>query len=332
MYVKWMATSLLALGVAVTVTAQTKDTAKTPKDNPGREESIIIRKKGDNNEKMTIVVDGDNITVNGKDVKDLKDAEVEVLRGDEHDLAMVPRIRGNRRLYGPMGLLEGPHILMHGNRAVLGVLSEKHEKGAKITAVNKESAAAKAGLQKDDIITKVGDTKIEDAEGLYSAIGKYKPEDKVSITYLRNGKESTTTAVLGKNKSSEAKVFHFNDDFNRDFNHNFNFKIPKLRDMDGMEFSYDRKPKLGLQIQELDNGKGVKVMDVDDEAPAAKAGIQKDDVITAIDGKEITSVDNIRAKVRELKEGDSVKLTYQRDGKTQTAEIRFPKKLKTADL
>lgn len=332
MYVKWMATSLLALGVASTVTAQTKDTAKIPKDNPGREESIIIRKKGDNNEKMTIVVDGDNITVNGKDIKDLKDANVEVLRGNEHDLAIAPRIREIRRLHGPMEPMEGPHILMHSNRAVLGVLSEKHEKGAKVTEVNKESAAAKAGLQKDDIITKVGDTKIEDAESLYNTIGKYKPEDKVSITYLRNGKESITTAVLGKNKSSEARVFHFNDDFNRDFNQNFNFKMPRMRDMDGMEFSYDRKPKLGLQIQELDNGKGVKVMDVDEEAPAAKAGIRKDDVITAIDGKEIISVDNIRAKVRELKEGDSVKLTYQRDGKTQTAEIRFPKKLKTADL
>jgi len=84
------------------------------------------------------------------------------------------------------------------NKAILGVVTEKSEKGALVKEVNKESAAAKAGLQVGDVITKLGDTKIESADGLYNAVGKYKPEEKVSIGYLRDGKEKTTSAVLGK--------------------------------------------------------------------------------------------------------------------------------------
>ena len=65
---------------------------------------------------------------------------------------------------------------------------------------------------------------------------------------------------------------------------------------------------------------------------AAKAGLQKDDVIAEIDGSAVTSVDELRNKLRDLKEGDSIKLTYQRNGKTQSTDIKFPKKLKTAEL
>src|SRR3954453_2339994 len=46
----------------------------------GKGESIIIHKNGDSKEKLTIVVDGDNVTINGKPAKDFKDGDVEVLR------------------------------------------------------------------------------------------------------------------------------------------------------------------------------------------------------------------------------------------------------------
>ncbi|MEA3425490.1 MAG: hypothetical protein U9R46_04530, partial [Bacteroidota bacterium] len=52
---------LLVAGFALAGQAQTKESPKTSK-----EKSITIRKKGDGNEKMTIVLDGDKVTVNGK--------------------------------------------------------------------------------------------------------------------------------------------------------------------------------------------------------------------------------------------------------------------------
>jgi serine protease Do len=95
---------------------------------------------------------------------------------------------------------------------------------------------------------------------------------------------------------------------------------------------FNRKPRLGIEIQDVEEGKGVKILDVDDDTPAAKAGLKKDDVISGLNGKSIDSVDELQSALKEMKEGDSFKVTYKRNGQSQTAEIRFPKKLKTAEL
>jgi serine protease Do len=315
---------LLAMGCITLASAQTKEKPKVSKD-----QSITIRKKGDTKEKMTIVVDGDNITVNGKPLEDLKDTDVEILRNSDHMRNILPKIKGRLAPLGSLKMM-GDDFPFGSNRAFLGVVTEKNEKGAKITSVEKESAAEKTGLRKDDIITQVGDKKIENSEDLYDAVGQYKPDEKVTITYLRDGKSATATATLGKNKSANVRVF------NMDRNNNFNFEMPDMPRIDGRDFNfnfnYDRKPRLGVGIQDLAEGKGVKILDVEEDTPAAKAGLQKDDVITDINGAAVNSVDELKSKVKDLKEGDSVKLTYQRAGKTQTAEIKFPKKLKTAEL
>ena len=325
MYIKILPAALLALLLTGSATAQTKERSK-------KDETITIRKKTDSKEKITIVVDGDNITINGKPLEDMKDADIEVLRNK----GIGPLMPGIRAHIAPMAAMGGMKMFgdafpFAGNSAFLGVVSEKNEKGVTITSVEKESAAEKAGLKKEDIITKVGDTKIENSTDLYDAIGKYKPEDKATITYLRDGKEATTTATLSKNKSADIKEFNMDGS-------NFNFAMPRMPRMNsmprinGMDFSYSRKPRLGLEIQDLAEGKGVKVLDVNSDTPAAKAGMQKDDVILDIDGKAVASVDELKEKVKNLKEGDTIKVTYQRSGKTQTTDIKFPKRLKTADL
>jgi serine protease Do len=313
----------LAATISVAAAAQTKDKSSEPRKQ--KEESITIRKKGDSKEKLTIVVDGDNITVNGKPLEDLKDTDVEILR-NEGIRSLMPKIRGRINAM-PRGSLKmfGDDFAAGGNRAFLGVMTTKDEKGALISSVEKESAAEKAGLKKDDIITKVGDTKINDSDELYDAIGKLKPDDKVTITYLRNGKESTATATLGKNNTPQVRSFNFNSD-------DFKFEMPELPRINGMDFGMPRKPRLGIEIQDLEEGKGVKVLDVDSETPAAKAGLQKDDIITEINGKAVASVDELRNQLRDSKEGDTLKITFNRGGKTQTADVKFPKKLKTADL
>ncbi|OIR12038.1 putative periplasmic serine endoprotease DegP-like precursor [mine drainage metagenome] len=316
MITKLLAVSLIGITLNGTAFAQESSKIKEKK-----EERIIITKKGTGDQKMTVVVDGDKVTVNGKPVDQLNDKDVQVLKEFDND--------GNFSVELPEGLhgmMAPPHMNMFkvsDNKAFLGVMTEKDEKGAKITDVTKESAAEKAGLKKGDIIIKVNDTKIEDGNSLYDAIGKFKPENKVKITYLRDGKENTVTASLGKNKSQN---FVFN---NRDFN----FKMPPDGNFRNFNFDFrPSKPRLGLKIQDMENGSGVKVIDVDDESPAEKAGLKEDDIITEINGGEVKNVDDLRSKIKDLKEGDTYKIKYKRDGKTQSVEVKIPKKLKTADL
>lgn len=316
---------LLVTGFATATLAQTAEKPKT-----GKEQSITIRKKSDSKDKMTIVVDGNNITINGKPLEDLADIDVEILRNGD----LRKHMPGIAKRLAPLGRLNitGEDFSFGGNHALLGVVTEKTDKGAKISSVEKETAAEKMGLKKDDIITKVGEEKIEGSEDLYDAIGKYKPDDTVTITYLREGKPATATATLGKRKIPNLQEFRINGD-------NFNFDMPRMPDMPRLNernfnfnYNYNRKPRLGLGIQDLAEGKGVKILDVDEDSPADKAGLKKGDLILEIDGAAINSVDELKSKVKDLKEGDSLKLTLQREGKNQTIDLKIPKKLKTADL
>ncbi|MEQ1676761.1 MAG: PDZ domain-containing protein, partial [Chitinophagaceae bacterium] len=91
-------------------------------------------------------------------------------------------------------------------------------------------------------------------------------------------------------------------------------------------------PKLGLSVQDTDDGKGVKVVEVDDESNAAKAGIKEEDIITQLDDKQVNSVDEISKMLREKKDNPTVRFQLTRNGKSQTIEVKMPKKIKTADL
>jgi len=317
MNTKWMAATLLAVMISGSVIAQQK-TEEVIVEGYGKkkkteaitvegrklkkDESIIVRKKGDSKEKITIVVDGEKVVVNGKPIEEFNDENVEIIRSrgrNDYSVATFPRIAGSVNYNGSYSYASNT-----ANKAQLGVNTEKDEKGARVTSVTKGSAAEKAGIKKYDIIKKINDTKVENNTDLYEVIGKFKPEDKVTVTYIRDGVEGTLTATLQKNKTISWATG---------------------------EFFYG-KQRIGLQIQDVEEGDGVKVLDVDDETPAAKAGLKENDIITEIDGKDLKNVDEFKTKTQELKEGEAIKIKYKRDGKSSTTEIKIPKKLKTANL
>lgn len=320
---------LLVLGLASS-TLLAQQTPPPPKPEINNNDNIVIRKKGGSNEKITIVIDGDKVTVNGKPVDEFKNDNVEISRGDDGDewKMNLGDMGGVNVMGGGMDKMRMYGDLMkefHGNKAFLGVMTEKTDDGAKITDVTDESAAAKAGLKEGDIITKIGDDKIATSDDLYKAIGKHNPDEKVNITYKRDGKEATTTATLGKNNDVHAYSFNYNKDGKP-----FNFAMPRINGGNG--FIWEGRPHMGLQVQDTEDGKGVKVLDVDDESPAEKAGLKEDDIITMVNGKAVNSVDELKTAVKDAKAGDTFKLSYLRNNQAQSADVKFPKELKTTDL
>jgi serine protease Do len=83
---------------------------------------------------------------------------------------------------------------------------------------------------------------------------------------------------------------------------------------------------------DTEKGRGVEVSSVKENTPAAKAGLQKDDLLLSINGKDLKDVDDVRNLKSNLKEGDNWKVVFERSGKKMEADLKFPKKLKTADL
>ncbi|MFF9688052.1 S1C family serine protease [Streptomyces sp. NPDC014623] len=67
-------------------------------------------------------------------------------------------------------------------------------------AVTPGGPAAKAGLKAGDVITKFNDTVVESGPTLIGEIWTYKPGDRVTLTYTRDGKTSTAELTLGERK------------------------------------------------------------------------------------------------------------------------------------
>jgi serine protease Do len=289
------------------------------------DEIIIKRKEPTRDTKVTIEIKNDEIIVDGKPLDEFVDDEVSVQLRDVNKF----------HLYGPSSQfrMNGGDWKMYADgeeRAFLGVATEDSDGGAKIVSITENSGAAKAGLKKGDIITRVNDKPIEDHGELSEIIGDLKPEDKVTITYKRDGKENKTTATLGKMAMPIPPVPPMAPDAPGP-PMGFNFDQKDFGDMMQMHRFGDR-PRIGIKAQDTEEGKGVKVLGVDDGSPADKAGIKENDIITSFEGKDVNSVGELGKASREAKEKSSVKVQVQRNGKPQTIEIKIPKKLKTADL
>ena len=70
------------------------------------------------------------------------------------------------------------------------------EAGAVVREVTSGSTADKAGLTTGDLITKIDDQRISDANSLVATIRSYRPGDTVNVTWTSNGKEQTAQLVL----------------------------------------------------------------------------------------------------------------------------------------
>lgn len=323
MNTKQFAAVLLAVSFSLAGMAQSKEEQKERKPL-NEEKTIIIKDKaGKKTEKMVVIVDGDKVTINGKPVENFKDGDLAMFRNKK----IIVNVHGKDGIEMNLPPFEIETDTQF-HKGFLGVMTEKTDKGVRITEISKESAAEKAGLQKNDIITKINDTKIETSGDLVEAIGKYPPETKINISYLRDGKERNGSAVLGKRDHPSFNILKMDDG-------EFNLRMPHMpRPPFPFEFQGPNtgKPKLGIQIEDLEEGNGVKITDVDEDLPAGKAGLKEDDILTEINGKELKSVDDLKASLKDLKEGDKIKFGFKRNGKSQTVDIKLPKKLKTANL
>ena len=69
--------------------------------------------------------------------------------------------------------------------------------GAKIDSVTPGSGAEAAGLEKGDVVTAIGDVKVESADALIAAVRAQTPNGTTTITFNRNGTSQTVNVTLG---------------------------------------------------------------------------------------------------------------------------------------
>ena len=83
---------------------------------------------------------------------------------------------------------------------------------------------------------------------------------------------------------------------------------------------FDMQKAEGKEV-DLGTMEGAYINEVQDGGAGAEAGLQKGDVITAIDGKKITKMAELQEYLANKRPGDKVTITYLRDKKKKTATL-----------
>ena len=245
----------------------------------------------------------------------------------------------------PMGAIQGPGMRKfvfrgdEGGGAWLGVtigdvnaekakeLKLAGEYGAFVKEVHENSPAAKAGLQKDDVIVEFAGEKVRSAAQLRRLVRETPADRNVTLVVSRGGQTKTLSAKL---EGHTARVFEMPAPAIAAT------PMPHIR-MPEFNFAWvDRGARLGISADELTSqlaqyfgvkqGKGILVREVVVGSAAEKGGLKAGDVIVAVDGKEVPSVSKLRralASDKEEKEKRKVALTIVRDKREQTLSVEI---------
>jgi serine protease Do len=168
-------------------------------------------------------------------------------------------------------------------------------KGVLVSDVLPESPAARAGLQPGDIIVEVDGKRAEGPGDLQRAVGFTAPGKTARLTILRDQREKTVEIKVGE--------------------------APDEREARGPA-ERGPAPLLGLDVRpitpdvarqlDLRSTEGVVVARVEEDSPAAEAGVQRGDVVREINRQRVHSVADFERLTKDVKEGDRLTLLLQR--------------------
>jgi putative serine protease PepD len=86
----------------------------------------------------------------------------------------------------------------HATHSQLGIsVADASTSGATVQAVSSGGPAENAGLRAGDVVTKVDDRRVTDANSLIVAVRAHAPGTRVTVTYLRGGTTATARVTLG---------------------------------------------------------------------------------------------------------------------------------------
>ncbi|TRX36246.1 S1C family serine protease [Flavobacterium restrictum] len=128
--------------------------------------------------------------------------------------------------------------------------------GFYINKVSKNSGAEKSGLQKGDIIVKLDDQNIATYADLSGYINTKRPNDKVQVTYIRDGKNKVVPVTLSKNeffttefKGIELENIDAND--KKKFKIDYGVKIKAITNENLLQYNEELKGNIILNIDNV---------------------------------------------------------------------------------
>ena len=186
------------------------------------------------------------------------------------------------------------------------------EKGVVVRTIEADAPASRSDLRPFDVITQVDGTPIETDSQLQHEILKKKIDQNVQLTVWRKGQTIKVPIKTGELPNEIARASN---------------EPPRPAQPERQEVG-----KFGLQVQELTKDvaerlhlpveKGVVVTDVEDNSIAAAQDLQREDVITEVDGKPVKNVQSFREALNKADPKRGVLLYLDRKGSKTFAVLK----------
>ena len=187
-------------------------------------------------------------------------------------------------------------------------------KGALVTDVDANSPAAKAKVQAGDVILTFDAKPIERTRQLPRMVAETPNDKTVKLTIWRDGKETSADVKIGLLNTDKLAATPSQPETPQ--------KDTPTIDVAGMSLA-KITPELRRDLELPEDAKGVVVLDLGEDGPAAKRGIQAGDIVAAVGRDAVTTPEQVQDKVEAAKKAGrkSVLIRIERDGSAQFIAI-----------
>ncbi|MEO1243204.1 MAG: Do family serine endopeptidase [Pseudomonadota bacterium] len=171
-------------------------------------------------------------------------------------------------------------------------LALKDRNGVLVAEVIDGAPAQAAGLRDGDVIIEIGGEDVAGTNELSRLVAAYPPGEDVRVKILRDGRERTLTVTLGQRDGDQIAAVDEPSDEDDSLAANVGLRVTELNDA------------LRQQFRVPDDVDGVLVTGVRPSSPAQEAGLRPGVVILQVDGEEVETADELRAKIANAKDND----------------------------
>ncbi len=173
--------------------------------------------------------------------------------------------------------------------------------GTLVVSVFPGDPADLAGIRAGDVITRVGDTAIEDSDALNRTVGLLSAGTTIDFTLIRDGETVTVSVTLGLRPSEEELL-------------TYQGQSPASNDASFRGITVGPLSVIIARQLGLNSTDGVVIMDVATGSRAEEAGLSEGDIILEIDHVAVASVDAWDTAISSLDADEDVTFTVFRNG------------------
>lgn len=180
----------------------------------------------------------------------------------------------------------------------------KNRSGALIADVLPDGPAKDAGLKRGDIIVAFNGKELKHHSDLPALVAHAPVGSMAEVKIIRKGKEKTISVKLGERDEEQIAA----------------------------GFEPSKEEKLGIRVQELtpelarrlgiDPKSGVIIAEVDQDGPAAEAGLRPGDIILEIDQKQVTDLEVYQDAISEAQKDNVILFLVKRGQATQFYAVK----------